>query len=226
MDTGAATWPDHNLREINHANYSPSFAASTSCQTVATSTPVVETEARKIIVLHFPSTAPPDAINDFLHKVITCVSSRLSRSPTRCGSRLVPYIHVPTHSDGTARGHAFVVFETKRDAKTAIEAFDGFRFQDRVLRAKFTKEGFVSEITDSQYPLPSSELHPSSLGWQPIPTLSSVSEVPSRSRAQSRDDAPHERSDGSRHRQSISIPVVDGSSSRSRHKGKSRKHCE
>jgi RNA recognition motif-containing protein len=56
-------------------------------------------------------------------------------------------VDLARHSDGRLKGHAFIIFETHRSAKKAVDAIDGHKFQGRELRATLAKEGVESAET-------------------------------------------------------------------------------
>jgi len=221
-------------------------ALDSSAQTPA-STPVIKTEARKIIITQLPHTTTSAELTNLLVKEISKGKYKLSiGSP----SRATQEVTIAVHSDGKPKGHAFAVFETHQIAKYVINTLHGQKFQGRVLNARFAKEG--AEPWRKQSPLVDPQFLPPRLERQPMASTSSSSPNRSASKStQSRDilgepclaqgpTPPTSRSESklteevSQHRPKsndaprprssfVSAPLVaDGSSSRG-NDGKSRK---
>jgi len=85
--------------------------------------PVVQTEARKIIIKGLPRDTREDALI------------------THINSSAIQHVEFARHSDGRLKGHAFVIFDSHRIAKKVVDTIDGQRFQNRPLRATLAKEG-------------------------------------------------------------------------------------
>lgn len=121
-----------------------------SIQQATTSTvngPVVQTEARKVIIKGLPR----DTSEAALISLIDQFSSRSSSSrSSRPYSTAIQHVDLARHSDGRLKGHAFVIFETHRIAKKVVESIDGRKFQGRELRVTLAKEGVEPAETFQQ----------------------------------------------------------------------------
>lgn len=97
--------------------------------------PIVQTEARKVIIKGLPQDTSESALTTLIDHLCSRPSSRSSFHPTIHSMELV------RHRDGKPKGHAFVVFDNHRMAKKVASAVDGHKFQGRDLRASLAKEG-------------------------------------------------------------------------------------
>ncbi|KAH8780407.1 hypothetical protein BGZ57DRAFT_726552, partial [Hyaloscypha finlandica] len=112
-----------------------------SIQQVPTSTvngPVVQTEARKVIIKGLPRDTSEAALISLIDQFYSRSSSSRSSRPY---STAIQHVDLARHSDGRLKGHAFVIFETHRIAKKVVESIDGRKFQGRELRVTLAKEG-------------------------------------------------------------------------------------
>jgi RNA recognition motif-containing protein len=100
--------------------------------------PVVQTEARKVIIKGLPRDTSEAALVNLIDQFSSRSSSSRSSRPY---SSSIQHVDLARHSDGRLKGHAFVVFETHRIAKKVVDAIDGYKFQSRELRATLAKEG-------------------------------------------------------------------------------------
>ncbi|PMD36996.1 hypothetical protein L207DRAFT_433688 [Hyaloscypha variabilis F] len=117
----------------------PSTVRSSSQTPLNTVTgPVVQTEARKVIIKGLPRDTREDALITHINQVASKASSSRSH---RSSSSAIQHIDFARHSDGRLKGHAFVIFETHRIAKKVVDTLDGQKFQGRQLRATLAKEG-------------------------------------------------------------------------------------
>lgn len=108
---------------------------------------LIPTSARKIIITRLPHTTTDTELHSLLLKTITrhCTSS----DPYAA----IRSIDIQRHSDQKPRGHAFVVFESFEVTKIVVEKLDGYRWQGRELKVKFTKEGVEVESGGRKHPV-------------------------------------------------------------------------
>jgi hypothetical protein len=122
-----------------------------SIQQVPTSTvngPVVQTEARKVIIKGLPRDTSEAALVSLIDQFYSRSSSSRSSRPY---STAIQHVDLARHSDGRLKGHAFVIFETHRIAKKVVESIDGRKFQGRELRVTLAKEGVDPAETFHQH---------------------------------------------------------------------------
>jgi RNA recognition motif-containing protein len=110
--------------------------------------PVVQTEARKVIIKGLPRDTSEAALINLIDQF--CSHSSSSRSH-RSYSSSIQHVDLARHSDGRLKGHAFIIFETHRIAKKAVDAINGHKFQGRELRATLAKEGVEPAETVYQH---------------------------------------------------------------------------
>lgn len=101
----------------------------------APSSPVIQTEARKIIITQLPHSTTVAGLTDHLSKAIAASSTPYT--PYEC----IHNVEIARHGDGTSRGHAFATLESHQLAKTLVRALDGTRYKGRTVQARFAKEG-------------------------------------------------------------------------------------
>ncbi len=99
--------------------------------------PVVQTEARKVIIKGLPRDTSQLALVGLIDELYANSSSRHSHHRNVA----IQYIELARHPDGKLKGHAFVVFESHRVARRVVAAIDGHKFQGREIRATLAKEG-------------------------------------------------------------------------------------
>ena len=99
--------------------------------------PVVQTEARKVIIKGLPR----DTSEAVVVNLIAQSSSKSSSKSSRPCSSYIQHVELARHSDGRLKGHAFIVFQTHRIAQKVVDAMDGYKLQGRQLRAVLAKEG-------------------------------------------------------------------------------------
>lgn len=100
--------------------------------------PVVQIEARKVIIKGLPRDTSEAALINLIDQF--CSRSSSSRSHRSYRSS-IQHVDLAQHSDGRLKGHAFIIFETHSIAKKVVEAIDGHKYQGRELRATLAKEG-------------------------------------------------------------------------------------
>ena len=112
--------------------------------------PVVQTEARKVVIKGLPRDTSESALTTLIDQLCSKSSSRASFHPT------IHFMDIARHRDGKLKGHAFVVFESHRIAKKVVSAVDGHKYQSRELRATLAKEGVEPKQSTFQqgYPTP------------------------------------------------------------------------
>ena len=129
------TWP------ISYSE-TPSSPSSTipSYQPATDSTPVVKTEARKVIITQLPLSTSAAELTEQLVKAIS-KSNPAGRIQSSAAHNMIHELGIAIHSDGKPKGHALVVLETYNLAQYVINALDGSRYHGRTLHARFAKEG-------------------------------------------------------------------------------------
>jgi hypothetical protein len=108
--------------------------------------PVVQTEARKVIIKGLPYGTSQLALVSLINELYASSSSRHSNHHKLA----IQYIELARYLDGKLKGHAFVVFESHRVAGRVVAAIDGHKFQGRVVRATLAKEGVEATETFHQ----------------------------------------------------------------------------
>lgn len=99
--------------------------------------PVVQTEARKVVIKGLPRDTNETALRSLIQHLSGSSSSRSSRH----SGTVIQDLELARHTDGKLKGHAFVVFESHRVTKRFMAAIEGYKFQGRELRASLAKEG-------------------------------------------------------------------------------------
>jgi hypothetical protein len=135
-----------------------------SIQQIPTGTingPVVQTEARKVIIKGLPRDTSETALVSLIDQFSSRSSSSRSHRPY---SSAIQHVDLARHSDGRLKGHAFIIFETHRIAKKVVDSIDGHKFQGRELRATLAKEGVESAGTFRQHRHQHGYLAPGSAG--------------------------------------------------------------
>lgn len=123
-------------------------------QQVPTSTvngPVVQTEARKVIIKGLPRDTSEATLVSLIDQFSSRSSSSRSHGHRTSYSAAIQHVDLARHSDGRLKGHAFIIFETHRVAKKVVESIHGHKFQGRELRATLAKEGVEPADTFHQY---------------------------------------------------------------------------
>jgi hypothetical protein len=106
--------------------------------------PVIQTEARKVIITQLPHSSSLTDLRDLLNNTIT-------KSSRSYSGQALQELEIATHPDGTARGHAFATLESHHLAKSVIRTLDGSKFKGRTIQARFAKEGVeASRAFESQ----------------------------------------------------------------------------
>jgi len=166
---------------------SPPSTALSPCHTPS-STPVVKTEARKIIITQLPLSTSAAELKEYLIKTIS-KSHPEGKLSSSASYQMIQELDLAAHSDGKPKGHAFAVFETHQIAKRVINAVDGHRYNGKTLNARFAKEG--AEPAKRHLSKGSADIHlisPSSDRHQPPATTSlSSNRSPGRSSKSSKD---------------------------------------
>jgi len=99
--------------------------------------PVVQTEARKVVIKGLPRDTNETALRSLIQHL-----SGSSSSLSSCHSgTVIQDLELARHTDGKLKGHAFVVFESHRVTKRFMAAIEGYKFQGRELRVSLAKEG-------------------------------------------------------------------------------------
>ena len=132
------------------------------------STPVVKTEARKVIITQLSSSTSVAELKEQLVKIIS-KSNPKARISSSASQSMIHELEIATHSDGKPKGHAFAVFETYELARHVITSLDGLRYRGRTLSARFAKEGAEPANRHSPQALSDSQtISPPSNRRQPV----------------------------------------------------------
>ncbi|KAF4627144.1 hypothetical protein G7Y89_g11013 [Cudoniella acicularis] len=99
--------------------------------------PVIQTEARKIMIKKLPHLVNERTLKGFLQQFLNL----------ECGP--IHEIIIARDSKNEPRGHAFVTFHSYAAAKTAIDMLDGYQYWGHDLQAKFAKEGVAPSRRNS-----------------------------------------------------------------------------
>jgi RNA recognition motif-containing protein len=171
-----------------------------SIQQIPTGTvngPVVQTEARKVIIKGLSRDTSEAALVSLIDQFSSRSSSSRSRRPH---SSAIQHIDLARHSDGRLKGHAFIIFETHRIAKKVVDAIDGHKFQGRELRATLAKEGVESAEIFHQHQQQHGYLTPDSTGRlseSPVMMHGNLAERPKAALKEHRDSQWNENGEGS-----------------------------
>ncbi|KUJ13105.1 uncharacterized protein LY89DRAFT_721877 [Mollisia scopiformis] len=145
---------------------------------------VVHTEARKVIITDLSHSITEKELRNLLERA---AQKSRSRSATPAEEYPIASFDIPRHSDGKAKGHAFVVFSSPHIAQRVMDALHGKRFQRRELKVRWTKEGADSKVQQTystQPPIPPrSQVALATFAPQMDQTYSAQPLIPPRSRA-------------------------------------------
>jgi hypothetical protein len=213
----------------------PETSLSTS-----TSAPLLQPEARKVVITQLPHGTSHRQLEQLLHKYI---ARAISKSSTNSPQDELHELNIVTHADRRHRGHAFAVLESEHIARYVVKSLDGYRFQGRELRARFAKEGvesaaqyststephLMSPLPDNQYKAfepnitsPKPRDGDSTAEHAPQPAVKALAREDSKAKRESKEKLrDRERKDSKK--KTASPLVVNGSSSERESKSKKRR---